>query len=149
VTSYSPTNPVLSSTDSAASFGTLSSWVNGVATVTVSYANNGSCNFVYTDGAISKTVWVTVTLPTTPVVTSVSPNSSTTDGGVTVTITGSQLTGTTGVTFGGISATNVTKPLAAVKINKFFAVIIATVFGMIVNFLGQKIWVFKQSSNQD
>jgi putative flippase GtrA len=48
-----------------------------------------------------------------------------------------------------ISATNVTKQLAAVKINKFFAVIIATVFGMIVNFLGQKIWVFKQSSNQD
>ncbi len=48
-----------------------------------------------------------------------------------------------------ISAENVTKPLAAVKINKFFAVIIATVLGMIVNFLGQKIWVFKQSSNQD
>ena len=48
-----------------------------------------------------------------------------------------------------ISATIVTKQLAAVKINKFFAVIIATVFGMIVNFLGQKIWVFKQSSNQD
>ena len=108
VTSYSPTNPVLSSAASAASFGTLSSWVNGVATVTVSYANNGSRNFVYTDGAISKTVLVTVTLPTTPVVTSVSPNSSTTDGGITVTITGSQLTGTTGVTFGGIAATNVT-----------------------------------------
>lgn len=48
-----------------------------------------------------------------------------------------------------ISAANVTKPLAAVKINKFFAVIIATVFGMVVNFLGQKIWVFKQSGNQD
>ena len=108
VTSYSPINPVLSSAASAASFGTLSSWVNGVATVTVSYANNGSRNFVYTDGAISKTVLVTVTLATTPVVTSVSPNSSTTDGGITVTITGSQLTGTTGVTFSGIAATNVT-----------------------------------------
>lgn|GEM_PF-3268464 len=108
VTSYSPTNPVLSSAASAASFGTLSSWVNGVATVTVSYANNGARNFVYTDGVISKTVLVTVTLPTTPVVTSVSPNSSTTDGGITVTITGTQLTGTTGVTFGGIAATNVT-----------------------------------------
>jgi len=48
-----------------------------------------------------------------------------------------------------ISAAGITKPLAAVKINKFFAVIIATVFGMVVNFLGQKIWVFKQSGNQD
>jgi hypothetical protein len=36
-----------------------------------------------------------------------SPSTSTTDGGITVTITGSQLTGTTGVTFGGIAATNI------------------------------------------
>jgi hypothetical protein len=32
----------------------------------------------------------------------------------------------------------------AVKINKFFAVIFATVVGMIVNFIGQKLWVFKE-----
>jgi putative flippase GtrA len=32
----------------------------------------------------------------------------------------------------------------AVKINKFFAVILATVVGMIVNFIGQKLWVFKE-----
>jgi hypothetical protein len=32
----------------------------------------------------------------------------------------------------------------AVKIDKFFAVIFATVVGMIVNFIGQKLWVFKE-----
>ena len=104
---HTPTTPVLSSTGNHAAFGTLSSWTNGVATVTVSYATSGSRNFIYTDGAISRTVLVTVTVPTTPVVTSISPSTSTTDGGVTVTITGSQLTGTTGVTFGGIAATNI------------------------------------------
>lgn len=32
----------------------------------------------------------------------------------------------------------------AVKIDKFFAVIFATVVGTIVNFIGQKLWVFKE-----
>lgn len=108
VTTYTAVNPVLSSTGNQAVFGTLSAWVNGVATVSVNYPNNGSRNFIYTDGAISKTTLITITIPTTPVVSSISPSSSTTDGGITVTITGSQLTGTTGVTFGGIAATNVT-----------------------------------------
>lgn len=107
ILNHTPTNPVLSSTGNQAVFGTLSSWTSGVATVTVSYAANGARNFIYTDGAISKTVLITVTVPTTPVVTSISPSTSTTDGGVTVTITGSQLTGTTGVTFGGVAATNI------------------------------------------
>jgi hypothetical protein len=107
VVSYSPSNPVLSSTGSSAVFGTLSTFTSGVATVTVSYPTNGSRNFIYTDGALSKTHLVTVTLPTTPVVTSISPSTSTTDGGVIVTITGSQFTGTTGVTFGGVSGTNI------------------------------------------
>jgi Fibronectin type III domain/IPT/TIG domain/OmpA family len=104
---HTPSTPVLSSTGNQAAFGTLSSWTNGVATVTVSYASAGARNFIYTDGAISRTVLVTVTVPTTPVVTIISPSTSTTDGGITVTITGSQLTGTTGVTFGGVAATNI------------------------------------------
>lgn len=35
-------------------------------------------------------------------------------------------------------------PIFAVKIDKFFAVIFATIMGMIVNFIGQKLWVFKE-----
>lgn len=37
-------------------------------------------------------------------------------------------------------------PIFAVKIDKFFAVIFATLVGMVVNFLGQKLWVFKEKS---
>jgi hypothetical protein len=107
ILNHTPSTPVLSSTGNQAAFGTLSSWTNGVATVTVSYASAGARNFIYTDGAISRTVLVTVTVPTTPVVTTISPSTSTTDGGITVTITGSQLTGTTAVTFGGIAAINI------------------------------------------
>lgn len=107
IISYSPSSPVLSSTGNIAVFGTLSAFTSGVATVTVSYPTLGSRNFIYTDGVLSKTHLVTVTLPTMPVVTSISPSTSTTDGGVTVTITGSQFTGTTDVTFGGVSGTNI------------------------------------------
>ncbi len=32
----------------------------------------------------------------------------------------------------------------AVKVDKLFAVIFATVVGMVVNFIGQKLWVFKE-----
>ena len=46
-------------------------------------------------------------LATDPTVSSVLPGSGVTTGGITVTITGSQLTGTTSVTFGGIAATNI------------------------------------------
>lgn len=35
-------------------------------------------------------------------------------------------------------------PIFAVKIDKFFAVIFATIMGMIVNFIGQKLWVFEE-----
>ena len=38
--------------------------------------------------------------------------------------------------------------LAAVKIHKFVAVIAATALGMVINFLGQKIWVFKAESEE-
>jgi hypothetical protein len=43
-----------------------------------------------------------------PTVTSISPNSGTTVGGASVTITGANLTGATSVTFGGVAATGVT-----------------------------------------
>ncbi|MGH3795690.1 MAG: IPT/TIG domain-containing protein [Pseudonocardiaceae bacterium] len=46
--------------------------------------------------------------PTTPTITSVSPNNGPTTGGTPVTITGTNLTGTTTVTFGGTPATNFT-----------------------------------------
>ena len=42
-----------------------------------------------------------------PTITSVSPNSGNKDGGTLVTITGTNFTGTTGVTFGGVPATSV------------------------------------------
>lgn len=35
--------------------------------------------------------------------------------------------------------------LFAVKVDKFFAVILATLVGMVVNFAGQKLWVFKEN----
>ena len=35
----------------------------------------------------------------------------------------------------------------AVKIDKFFAVIFATIVCMVVNFIGQKLWVFKEKNN--
>jgi len=38
------------------------------------------------------------------------------------------------------------KPIFAVKIDKFFAVIFATIVGMVVNFIGQKLWVFKEKN---
>jgi putative flippase GtrA len=37
------------------------------------------------------------------------------------------------------------KQLFAVKIDKLFAVLTATVVGMGINFLGQKLWVFGKS----
>lgn len=38
--------------------------------------------------------------------------------------------------------------LFSVKIDKFFAVLVATVVGMMVNFVGQKLWVFGKSKSQ-
>jgi putative flippase GtrA len=38
-------------------------------------------------------------------------------------------------------------PIFAVKIDKLFAVIFATIVGMVVNFIGQKLWVFKEKNN--
>ena len=51
--------------------------------------------------------WVTISIPTAPSVASVLPKAGPLGGGRTVTITGSHLSGTTAVTFGGTAATNV------------------------------------------
>jgi putative flippase GtrA len=40
------------------------------------------------------------------------------------------------------------KPFFTIKLDKFIAVIGATVVGMMVNFIGQKWWVFKEESGQ-
>lgn len=40
----------------------------------------------------------------------------------------------------------INKPFLTFKLDKFLAVIGATVVGMIVNFIGQKLWVFKTDS---
>ena len=54
------------------------------------------------------TATATYTYSTTPTITSLSPLSGTTSGGVTVTITGTNFTGATGVTFGGVNASSFT-----------------------------------------
>lgn len=41
------------------------------------------------------------------------------------------------------------KQLFAVKIDKVAALLVATVVGMLVNFLGQKLWVFVKSKSED
>jgi putative flippase GtrA len=41
----------------------------------------------------------------------------------------------------------VQKPFFTIKLDKFLAVMGATVVGMVVNFIGQKSWVFKDSSS--
>ena len=50
-----------------------------------------------------------------PTVSSVSPNTGTTGGGQTVTISGTYFTGVTGVTFGGVAATNLSAPTCDVN----------------------------------
>ena len=42
---------------------------------------------------------------------------------------------------------NIQKPFFTLKLHKFLAVILATVIGMIINFIGQKIWVFREGVN--
>lgn len=44
--------------------------------------------------------------------------------------------------------TNMVRTLATIKLDKFIAVLGATVIGMVVNFIGQKLWVFKSSETQ-
>jgi len=50
-----------------------------------------------------------------------------------------------GVMNNGISGS---KQLFAVKIDKLFAVLVATAVGMMINFLGQKLWVFGKSKSE-
>jgi hypothetical protein len=60
--------------------------------------------------------YVTTFTLAAPVVTGVSPSSGPTTGGTTVTITGTNFTGTTAVTFGGVAATDVTVNSAGTQI---------------------------------
>lgn len=41
---------------------------------------------------------------------------------------------------------NIQEPFFTLKLHKFLAVILATGIGMIINFVGQKIWVFKEDA---
>lgn len=41
----------------------------------------------------------------------------------------------------------VQKPFLTLKLDKFLAVIGATLVGMVVNFVGQKLWVFKENAD--
>lgn len=45
------------------------------------------------------------------------------------------------------SVNSIAENLFSVKINKFIAVISATLIGMMINFLGQKLWVFTEKEN--
>lgn len=46
-------------------------------------------------------------------------------------------------------AQEIQKPFLTLKLDKFLAVIGATLVGMVVNFLGQKLWVFKNVSDTE
>ena len=63
---------------------------------------------VVTAGGTSNALPFTYTLPPAPAITSLSPVSGTTAGGTVVTITGTNLLGTTAVSFGGSAGTNIT-----------------------------------------
>ena len=63
---------------------------------------------VVTPGGTSNALPFTYTLPPAPAVTSLSPVSGTTAGGTVVTITGTNLLGTSAVSFGGSAGTNIT-----------------------------------------
>ena len=41
------------------------------------------------------------------------------------------------------------KPFLTIKLNKLFAVLGATIVGMVVNYIGQKLWVFKEDTSAD
>ncbi|WP_421405413.1 putative Ig domain-containing protein [Agrobacterium fabrum] len=97
--------------DTQATHGTAN--VSGTSiTYTPNSGYSGTDSFTYTaTNAAGTSSSATVTITVNPVVaalTSVSPASGTTDGGETVTLTGSGFTGATSVTIGGRSATSFT-----------------------------------------
>jgi hypothetical protein len=100
--------------------GTTSVTIGGVAAtaVTVVSATSitattpahgaGTVNIVVTTPGGTGTGTGLYTYAAAPAVTAISPNSGTTAGGTSVTITGTSLTGATSVTIGGVAATGVT-----------------------------------------
>ncbi len=83
--------------------------VNGsTLTATTPAGMAGTASVVVTTPSGSNTANSLYTYVTPPTVTSITPSSGTTLGGTNVTITGTNFTGATSVTFGGNAATNVT-----------------------------------------
>jgi hypothetical protein len=87
----------------------LSYIINSSTQITCSTPANavtGPVNVVVTNPGGSATSANGFTYFSTPTITTISPNRGTTNGNTTVTITGTNFTGTTGVTFGGTNATS-------------------------------------------
>jgi hypothetical protein len=78
----------------------------GVATVTVTAVDSGGTADGGVDTSAAQTFTITVT-PGKPDITRLSTGSGSSTGGTSVTITGNFFTGATGVTIGGVAATNV------------------------------------------
>src|SRR6202034_4844027 len=77
---------------------------SGTQITVTSPAGTGTVNVtVTTNGGTSGAVQFTYAVPA-PAVTGISPNSGSTAGGTKVTLTGTNLSGATGVSFGGASA---------------------------------------------
>jgi len=85
--------------------------VNSATSVTVTapaHADGVVSVSVTTPGGASNTLSFTYTAPpAVPAISVLSPAGGTTSGGTVVTITGTNLTGTTGVSFGGVAGTNI------------------------------------------
>jgi hypothetical protein len=96
---------VLSSGVTWASTNTAVATIDSTGKVTA--LTKGSTTITATDGSISGSTTLTVTLPV-PAVTRVSPASGPATGGTTVTITGTNFTGATGVSFGSTAAQSFT-----------------------------------------
>jgi alpha-tubulin suppressor-like RCC1 family protein/chitodextrinase len=100
------TNPTIanSKTSDGAGAGAFTSVITGLSANTTYHVRAYAINAVGTAYG-ADVVFTTLAGPT---IVSLSPTSGTTDGGTSVTITGTNLTGTTVVTFGGAAATAVT-----------------------------------------
>lgn len=86
--------------------------INGINSTIGSYTSPGSVTLRTNSGSSAAAAYFATNYPTAtiyiiPTITSVSPTSGNKDGGTPVTITGTNFTGTTSVTFGGVFATSV------------------------------------------
>ncbi len=115
VTSGASSTPVggVAFKDGSTTLGTIALNASGVATFTASSLTVGthSITAVYSGNpnfSTSTSNTVSQTIVAHPVVTSLSPSTGPTTGGTSVIITGSNFTGATAVTFGGVAATSFT-----------------------------------------